>query len=75
MITSSPSVTPTARKARCKAAVPDETAEAKGAPTREAKAASKAGTRGPSERCRERSTSMTARSSSSPRTGLASGIM
>ncbi len=60
VITSSPSETPTARSARCKAAVPDETALAYGAPTRAANASSNAGTRGPSERCRERSTSSTA---------------
>ena len=74
VITSSPSETPTARSARCNAAVPDETADANGAPTRAANACSNAGTRGPSERCRERSTSSTACSSSSPMTGRATGI-
>ena len=49
MITSSPSETPTARSPRCSAEVPDDTAEACLAPTLAANAASKAGTRGPSE--------------------------
>ncbi len=72
--TSSPSSTPAARNARCSPAVPLETAQALGAPTRAAKADSKAGTRGPSESCPERSTSSTARSSSSPSSGRASGM-
>ncbi len=72
--TSSPSSTPTARSARCRPVVPDDTAEAWRAPTRSANASSNAGTRGPSERCPERSTSSTACSSRSPITGLASGI-
>ena len=72
--TSSPSLTPAARSARCSPAVPDETAEAQGAPRNAAKASSKAGTRGPSESCPERRTSRTSSSSSVPRTGWASGI-
>src|SRR4051812_22760581 len=72
--TSSPSDTPTARSPRCSPAVPLDTALACAAPSREAKASSNAGTRGPSESWPERRTSMTAASSASPRTGLASGI-
>src|SRR5271154_1476890 len=73
VITSSPSLTPTARSARWRPAVPLETAHPNGAPTRAANALSNAGTRGPSESWPERSTSTTARSSASPRTGRASG--
>ena len=73
--TSSPSLTPTARSARCSPAVPLDTALACGAPTRAANARSNSGTRGPSESCPERSTSSTARSSASPSTGRASGIV
>src|SRR3954447_25812488 len=72
--TSSPSDTPTARSPRCSPAVPLDTALACAALSREAKASSNAGTRGPSESWPERRTSMTAASSASPRTGLASGI-
>jgi hypothetical protein len=72
--TSSPSDTPTARSARCSPAVPLDTALAWAAPSRAANASSKAGTRGPSESWPERSTSASASSSSSPRTGRASGI-
>ena len=42
--------TPTARSARCRPAVPDETALACGTPRRAANAASNSGTRGPSDR-------------------------
>ena len=55
--------------------MPDETALAWRAPTRSAKAVSNDGTRGPSESWPERSTSITARSSGSPITGRASGIV
>src|SRR3954452_5642432 len=73
VITSSPSETPTARRARCRPAVPDETAEACRAPRRSAKAASNAGTCGPRESWPERSTPSTAASSSGPMTGRARG--
>ncbi len=69
VMTSSPSLTPTARSARCRPLVPEETALACAAPTRAANASSNAGTRGPSDNCPDRRTSMTARSSSAPRTG------
>ena len=55
-------------------AVPLDTAHACAAPSHAANACSKAGTRGPSESWPERSTSMTAASSSGPRTGWASGM-
>ena len=75
VMTSSPSVTPTARSARCSAAVPEETADAYGAPDPRGERRSRTPARaGPSERCRERSTSITACLLGSPRTGRASGI-
>ena len=49
------------------------TALAMRAPTRAANSRSNSPTRGPSESCPERNTSITARSSDSPRTGRASG--
>src|SRR5919197_2889183 len=73
--TSSPADTPTARSARCSPAVPLDTALACGAPTHWANSRSNSGTRGPSESWPERSTSITAASSSRPRRGLASGMV
>ena len=80
VITSSPRFTPTARSARCRPAVPLETALAykespPTPPTRRANACSNSPTFGPSESSPERSTSSTARSSSTPSVGRASGIV
>src|SRR5438105_1969406 len=74
VITSSPSRTPAARSARCRPAVPLDTALASLAPTRAANARSNCMVHGPSDRRPERSTSTTARSSASPSAGRASGI-
>ena len=71
--TSSPLPHPSARTARCNAAVPLETATASGTPSQAAKSASKRGSIGPSESIPERSTSRTSSSSRSPSTGRASG--
>ena len=73
--TSSPSPTPTARSARCRPAVPDDTARRvrRRRSARRTRARSAAAI-GPSESWPERSTSRTSSSSRSPRTGLASGI-
>src|SRR5439155_19891474 len=72
--TSSPSLTPAARTARCRPAVPLDTALAKPAPTRAANACSNCSVRGPSDGRPERRTAIAARSSAWPRTGRASGI-
>ncbi len=74
VITSSPSLTPTARSARCSPAVPLETAMAWAAPIRCAKARSNSPRAGPSDSRPERSTLSTRSSSASPSTGRASGI-
>src|SRR5947209_9108850 len=73
VITSSPSLTPTARSARCSPAVPLETALANGARTRSANARSNSGSSGPSASRPERSAASTRASSSGPIIGLASG--
>src|SRR3954466_14796373 len=74
VMTSSPAPTPAARSARCRPAVPLDTALACATPRRAAKRRSNSGTRGPSDSWPERRTSRTARSSASPMTGRASGI-
>jgi hypothetical protein len=71
--TSSPSETPAARSARCRPAVPLDTALACVAPTRVPNADSNSSTRGPRDRRPERRTSSTAVSSASPMSGRASG--
>ena len=72
--TSSPSLTPTARSARCSPAVPLETALAWAAPARGANARSNSPSIGPSDSRPERSTPSTRSSSAAPSTGRASGI-
>ena len=71
VITSSPGPTPQAKSAASRAVVPEERATAKRAPTRSAKASSKASTRGPVVSQPERSTSTTAATSSSRISGRA----
>src|ERR1700761_190910 len=73
--TSSPGPTPTARSAKCSAAVPLATAQACGAPTAAATSRSNAATSTPWLTQPERSTRLTAASSAAPRTGRARGSL
>src|ERR671914_936320 len=72
--TSSPGWMPAARTARCRPPVPLETPDTGRPPRRAESACSKAGSRGPSERRRERSVSRTRVSSAGPMLGRASGV-
>src|SRR6478735_1664469 len=75
VMTSSPALTPTAFRARCSAVVQLETAQACAAPTKAANSLSKAATSGPCVTHPDRITRRAASASSSPRTGLATGIV
>src|SRR5229473_4608261 len=75
VITSSSPCAPTANKARCKAAVQVETAQACGAPTYSANSCSKPTTCGPCAIHPERIDLETATDSSTPRSGLVIGIL
>ena len=72
--TSSPALQPSARTARCSAAVPLDTATASSLPTQDAKSRSKRSSIGPKDSRPERSTSCTSSSSRGPTSGRASGI-
>ena len=75
MTTSSPGRTPATRRARCRAVVPLETAQAWGAPTKAANSRSNAATSGPWVTQPDRIARPAACTSASSMTGLATGII